>query len=104
MKAGRFACANEPERSVLAAPGEELLKQALTRVWTSCIHEQARATGAAMGPCLFDERDVKVVWASDGQVDDVHARCYCIVEGVQKPAGVAHLHITDPSDMLSNQQ
>jgi hypothetical protein len=46
----------------------------------------------AVAAHLLYEGPVQIVWAPNAQVQDVHLCSDCIIERIQKPAGVRHLH------------
>ena len=41
---------------------------------------------------LFHEGLIQIVGPSNTEVDNIHPCCHGIVEGVQKPRGIRHLH------------
>lgn len=56
------------------------------------IHIQMDEIHEAVAAHLLYEGPVQIVWAPNAQVQNVHLCSDCIVERIQKPAGVRHLH------------
>jgi hypothetical protein len=58
------------------------------------IHVRIDEVHEAVAAHLLHEGPVQIVWAPNAQVQDVHLCSNGIIEGIQKPAGVRHLHTT----------